>query len=325
MKIALISEMGYDGKIPESKNARRVWELLSDGLPLYFFNYMKLLGMPRLTKSFDAIIYIVPKSNPGMCQLIQKTMRTNKDINHIILQEGPWWGFQEWSIKEQALYLKTVKMADAFFSMSDDAEKYYKNLAKKVSRVVFPVDIERARKYNQPERQKMILIGGNSVPWYNGTTSILSSIGKGRTIMMPTMGRNKGVMESIDWEYEYPENKFQQVPYLDHDNWLRVIGSVELVVHMFPQCAGERLPMEAAAVGTPCIGNIQNSIQMSIFPRLGAEVWDLTRSSEQVSLILSDKKYRDEIMDFAEKSVLRYRPVKVCEDWKNNIRKVLDY
>ena len=321
MRIALVSEMGYDGKPEEHNRFRTCWEILADELPLTFISYNRLIAIPRTLKDFDITIFIIPKKNPNMCKTILRFMKVYPDVKTIVLQEGPWWIYQEWTVPEQALYLELVGKVDSFFAMSDDAEVHYKAIAKNVKRVRFAVDTERIPKEGFDNRN-CILVSGNAVPWYNGTSGVLVGLDTKEIIKIPTMGRNNGI-ESIDWEHAYPNKHFIQLPYLSFQNWMMLLAGVKAVVHLFPQCAGERVPMECAAVGTPCIGNLENSVASRLFPGISVMPYDIKVASRHLNLLLDDEAFYSFNVGYAQDRLKEYSPKTIAKDWMKKLGEVM--
>ena len=119
MKIGFFSETGTNQKYPRNfPNARTEvgWCLALDAPMCH------LQQLPN--EKFDLGIVIVPKTNPDV------------DLNHIrsvcdkvaVMQEGPHWYFQDYTIDKQFHYYNTLMSADWVYCHNESDVNYYKGL-----------------------------------------------------------------------------------------------------------------------------------------------------------------------------------------------------
>ena len=107
MSIAFFTEMGFEGKIPRNHPNMRTEFAWMCALNADHYNYKSIPN-----KEYDLGIIIIPKKNP------------NFDINTLknccnkiaVMQEGPHWYFQDYSLDKQIWYYNTLTSADIIFT-----------------------------------------------------------------------------------------------------------------------------------------------------------------------------------------------------------------
>ena len=127
MKIVFFSESQVNGKIPRDfPNARTeyAWMMALDA-PHYNIN-----NIPN--EKFDLGIVIIPKNNPN---IDLDSFRSCCD-KVAVMQEGPHWLFQDYSIEQQFHYYNTLMSADWMYCHNESDVSYYLGLGCKDVRVM---------------------------------------------------------------------------------------------------------------------------------------------------------------------------------------------
>ena len=142
-----------------SSNARTeyAWMMALDA-PHYNIN-----NIPN--EKFDLGIVIIPKNNPninldsfrGCCDKVT------------IMQEGPHWFFQDYSVEQQFHYYNAVVSADWVYCHNESDVNYYLGLGCKDVRVMRSLMIPEG--LVTKEWGNGTMIGGNFVSWYGGFDS----------------------------------------------------------------------------------------------------------------------------------------------------------
>ena len=159
-KIVFFSESGVMGKVPRNfENARTeyAWMLALDA-PHY------TLGTD-LNEEFDLGIIIIPKSNP---QVDLDFYRKNcKKV--AVMQEGPHWYFQDYSVEQQFQFIENLRKADWVWCHNKSDVSYYEGLGCEDVRVMRTLMLPEGLDCQLTTSQKNgIILGGNFTSWYSG-------------------------------------------------------------------------------------------------------------------------------------------------------------
>ena len=106
MSIAFFTEMNFKGKVPRNHTNMRTefaWMVALDA------DHYNINEVPN--KHYDIGITIIPKNNPqfnldNLRQFCSKVA---------IMQEGPHWYFQDYTLDKQINYFNTLTSADIIF------------------------------------------------------------------------------------------------------------------------------------------------------------------------------------------------------------------
>ncbi len=121
-------------------------------------------------KKYDLGIIIIPKNNPNVN--IENFKQYCDKV--AVMQEGPHWYYQDYSVEQQIHYLNCLRTADWVYCHNKSDIKYYKGLGCKDVRVMrtlmLPEGLDSAQYSSDKEG---ILLGGNFTSWYSGLDSYL--------------------------------------------------------------------------------------------------------------------------------------------------------
>ena len=311
MKVAFFSEMGSNQKYPRDfPNARTEvgWCLALDA-PMCHLEHL-----PK--ERFDLGIVIIPKNNP------------NVDLNHIrkvcdkvaVMQEGPHWFFQDYSLDKQFHYYNTLVDADWVYCHNESDVSYYLGLGCKDVRVMRSLmipegltsrketlvdnygDLPSPKSYEKPK----VMIGGNFVSWYGGFDSYMTVRDLGYPISAPSMGRKQKQEDAIE--------DINYLPYMSWREWIETLGNYNIGVHLMRTHAAGTFAMNCAWHGIPCVGYKGLDTQEILHPLPTAEVGDLDEAVRVVKKLKDEKFYElcnETIMKRFEQNYTENR-------WKDN-------
>ena len=260
MKVAFFSEIGTNKKYPRDfPNARTevAWCLALDA-PMCALDVH-----PR--EQFDLGIVIIPKNNPkvsldfirGCCDKVA------------IMQEGPHWYFQDYSIDKQFNYYNTLMDADWVYCHNKSDVKYYKGLGCKDVRVMRSLMITDDL-IPRNEWGNVTIIGGNFVSWYSGFDSYMVAREIGDPITAPSMGKKQSLEDGIvDINY---------LPYYTWREWINVLSQFNIGIHLMRTHAAGTFAMNCAFHGIPCIGYEGLDTQEILHQHLSVKVGDLDKA-----------------------------------------------
>ena len=300
MKIAFFSERQVMGKIPRDfPNARTeyAWMMALDAehYPLGF----------NPNKRFDLGIIIVPKTKP------------NVDLNFVrefcdkvaVMQEGPHWYFQDYTIENQFNYYNTLMEADWVYCHNESDVKYYLGLGCKDVRVMRSLMITDGL-VPRSEWGDATMIGGNFVSWYGGFDSYMVAREIGNPIVAPSMGRKQNQEEAIE--------DITYLPYMNWREWVTNLGQYNIGVHLMRTHAAGTFAMNCAFHGIPCIGYEGLDTQELLYPLMTIEVGDLDKAVWIGKRLKDDKFYKL----CSETATKRFNQFYTEEAWKKNWKSI---
>jgi hypothetical protein len=287
MKIAFFTEMGFVGKIPRNHSNMRTefaWmcALNADHYPI------QQIPLER----YDLGIVIIPKKLPGIDISVLKQACTKLAV----MQEGPNWYWQDYTLEQQVWYYNTLISADIIFTHNESDRKYYHGLtAHPDVRVMPSLMIEDAIGTLNTVERSGVIIGGNFVSWYGGFDSyiIAHEFDNGK-VYAPSMGRKQPNEEQM----------LIHLPYMNWKDWIHELSKFKYGVHLMRTHAAGTFALNCAYLGIPCIGYKGLDTQEICHEDLTVELGDLNtarqlaeklRNDEEFYLYCSDKcRYRYE-------------------------------
>ena len=274
MKIVFFSESQIRGKVPRDfENARTEfsWSIALDA------EWCPIGQAP--TDKFDLGIVIIPKNNPN---INIQTFRQYCD-KVAVMQEGPNWYFQDYTIDKQFQYYNSLIDADWVYCHNESDVNYYLGLGCKDVRVMRSLMIPEGLT-PRTEEGSGTLIGGNFVSWYGGFDSYMVARNIGDKIVSPSMGRKQeqeDLIEDIDY-----------LPYMSWREWINHIGQYRVGVHLMRTHAAGTFSMNCGFHGIPCIGYKGLDTQELIHPLTSVEVGDLDKEVELGKKLKDPKFYK---------------------------------
>ena len=299
MKISFFSESQIRGEIPRDfSNARTEYAWM---MALNAEHHPLGTNPP---KRFDLGIVIVPKTNP------------NVDLDFIrsfcdkvtVMQEGPHWYFQDYSVEQQFHYYNTLMSADWIYCHNESDVNYFLGLGCKDVRVMRSLMIPEGL-VSRSEWGNGTMIGGNLDGWYGGFDSYMVAREIGNSIWAPSMGRK-----------QEQENMIEDINYLNYMNWrewITTLGQFNIGVHLMRTHAAGTFAMNCGFHGMPCIGYKGLDTQEILHALTTVEVGDLDGAKEVAKKLKSEKFY-----DLCAQTALKrfddyYTERAWLENWKN--------
>jgi hypothetical protein len=278
MKIAFFTEMGFNGKVPRTHPNMRTEFAWFVSLNADHYN---LNDAP--TEYYDLGIVITPKNSPEKVDL-NRIKQFCKKIG--VMQEGPFWLFQDYDLQKQIHYYNNLVDSDIIFTHNEQDRKYYKGLTNHSDvRVLQSLMISDAVGELPTEDRSGIMIGGNMVSWYGGFDSFMLANSVTDEIYSPQMGR-KQLGES--------ELGITQLPYLQWNEWIKELNKRKLGIHMMRTHAAGTFALNCSYLGIPCIGYEELDTQRILHPNLSVENGDLETARKLVNKLWNDLDFYEE-------------------------------
>ena len=273
MKIVFFSESQINGKIPRDfPNARTEYAWMM-ALDAPHFNIHS-----QVDGKYDLGIVIIPKTNPNI-----NLDEIRKSCDKVaVMQEGPHWYFQDYSVSQQFHYYNLLRSADWVYCHNESDVNYFRGLGCEDVRVMRSLMIPEGLN-PRTEKGSGTIIGGNFVSWYGGFDSFMVAMYLQDKITAPSMGRKQDEEKLIE-EINY-------LPYLSWREWIVELGKYNVGVHLMRTHAAGTFAMNCAFHGIPCIGYKGLDTQETLHPLTTVDVGDLEAANEVAKKLKEDKFY----------------------------------
>ena len=278
MKVAFFTEMGFVGKVPRAhKNMRTefAWMVALNA------DHYNLQQTPQ--ENYDLGIIITPKNKPQIVDVDRLRQFCDKIA---MMQEGPFWYFQDYPLENQIRYYNNLVSVDIIYVHNEQDMKYYKGLTNhKDIRVLQSLMIDDSVGEIHTENRNGIMIGGNMVSWYGGFDSYMLASSVTDEIYSPKMGR------AI---YGETELGITQLPYLQWNEWITELSKRKLGIHMMRTHAAGTFAMNCSYLGIPCVGYNGLDTQRILHPNLSVDDGDLETARNLVYKLWNDLDFYKE-------------------------------
>lgn len=283
MNIAFFTEGSYLGKHDRNNtNARTdvAWMIALDATH-------HSLGSTLNGMSYDLGIIILPKKN--IDKLMQQDIMGYLKISCkkvAIMQEGPNWYWQDYTMEEQIWYFNTLQEADFLLCHNQSDVNYYKGLTGKNTYVMPSLMIEDSLiglpQIDELPNRKGVMIGGNMTSWYGGFDSMIVANEISTKISAPSMGRK------IPREDEL---HIQHLPYMNWTQWIHSLNNVKYGVHLMRTHAAGTFALNCSYLGIPCIGYKGLDTQQYLHPNTTVEIGDINGAIEIANKLKNDSEF----------------------------------
>ena len=264
MSIAFFTEMGFEGKVPRNHPNMRTEFAWMCALDADHYNYKNIPN-----KEYDLGIVIIPKKNPNFDLNILK-----KYCNKVaVMQEGPHWYFQDYSLDKQIWYYNTLTSADIIFTHNKIDKKYYEGLT------------------NHKD-----IRGGNFVNWYGGFDSYIVASEHFDKVVAPSMGRKQSGEEQL----------LTHLPYLNWKEWIHKLNEFKIGIHLMRTHAAGTFALNCAYLGIPCIGYKGLDTQEICHPDLTIKVGNLTKAKKLLGRLKNNSYFYNKMSSQARENYKKY-------------------
>lgn len=276
MKVAFFTEMGFNGKVPRTHTNMRTEFAWMVALNADHYN---LQQTPKV--EYDLGIVINSKNNP---ELINVQRYKTKCKRIAIMQEGPFWYYQDYPLTNQVHYFNNLMDADIILAHNELDVKYFRGLTGHSDvRVLRSLMIEDPiGTITPPEQRSGIMIGGNMKSWYGGFDSFMIAKTVTEEIYSPQMGRRQEGEEQLG---------IAQLPYLEWNKWISELSKRKIGIHMMRTHAAGTFALNCSFLGIPCIGYRGLDTQRILHPELTVEDGDLVSARKLVKKLHLDQEF----------------------------------
>ena len=303
MKIAFFTEMGFTGKVPRNHENMRTEFAWMVALEADHYN---IQAVPN--QDYDLGIVIIPKKNPTF-DLNSFRSRCKKVA---VMQEGPHWYFQDYTMQEQVSYYNTLRSADIIFVHNYSDIQYFKGLTEHNDvRQLKSLMIEDAIGEVKDVEREGVIIGGNFTNWYGGFDSFIIAKEYSDTVYAPSMGRKIAGEEGL----------VTHLPYMSWKDWVHKLNEFKVGVHLMRTHAAGTFALNCARLGIPCIGYKGLDTQEVLHPQL--TVRRFGQMLEAKELIRKLREDEDFYKECSNKAIENYNKFYTEEVFKDNWTKLI--
>jgi len=323
MKIAFLTEMGFEGKIlADHPNMRTefAWMHALNADHFCLHNFLKV-------KDYDHVFIIFPKGqlyvnadgtqiaedrNPVSDLLIKEPVEelklTNKKV--YVVQEGPHWWWNDYNMSDQIRFYNMLVSSDGIFAHNEHDVKYYRGMFPNVSvHTMTTLMIDSVVENIQPIREEKVIIGGNFARWYGGMESFTVA----QKFEVPIWGQTSHAMRQGE------DQLVNHLPRVMWTDWMKQLSSFKYAVHLMPTVAAGTFSLNCAYFGIPCIGNEKVDTQRLCHPDLAVDVEDVEKALMLAERLKDDKDFYEECSKAAKENYKKYYNEKLFKEKFNTI------
>lgn len=331
-KIAFLTEMGFNGRVPNDHPNMRTELAWMNALGAEHFN---LLSYPDIS-GFDFIFVIWPKGRLDLnaegltlsnkqpkrmfnvlCESgeIEKIIPDLKMRNGKVffVQEGPASYWEDYTLFEQIYYHTILSQSDVIFCHNESDKKHYDHYDKPVH-VIRTLLIEDLIKDIKPVPKKKIILGGNFCRWYGGMKSYLVAfplLKEGYQIHAPSMHNKR----------EAEEQLVQHLPYKTWVDWMKELSTFKIGIHMMPTIAAGTFSLNCAYLGIPVIGNQEVDTQRLCHTGTSLDVDNVSNGLVNIERLYYDEEF---YKDCSQHAISIARKLFIKEPWLDYMINILN-
>ena len=320
MKVAFLTEMGFEGKVPSDHPNMRTEFAWMYALGADHINIHKFIEVA----GYDHIFVIFPKGrvyldacgsqiaedkNPVstlLTQQITEQLKVNNRKVHFV-QEGPHWLWNDYNLVDQINYYNMLASCDTIFAHNEYDAKYYKGMLPSVSTKVIPtLLIDSIVKDIRPVREEKVIVGGNFARWYGGMESFTVA----QKFQVPIWGQTSHAMRQGE------DQLIKHLPRVMWTEWMKHLSSFKYAVHLMPTVAAGTFSLNCAYFGIPCIGNEKVDTQRLCHPSLSIDIGDVEKAVELAERLKIDENFYNKCSIQAKESFHKHYNI---DTWKSKI------
>jgi hypothetical protein len=276
MKVAFFTEMNFKKQLLRTHTNMRTEFAWMVALKADHYN---LQQTPE--QEYDLGIVINSKNNPEQVNVARYKTKCKQVA---VMQEGPFWYYQDFPLTNQVHYFNNLTSADIIFAHNEADVKYFKGLTNHPDvRILRSLMIEDPIGDITPlEKRSGVMIGGNMKSWYGGFDSFMLAKSVTDEIYSPQMGRRQEGEEQLG---------ITQLPYLEWNQWITELSKRKIGVHMMRTHAAGTFALNCSYLGIPCIGYDGLDTQRILHPELTVADGDLVSARKLIEKLYNDQEF----------------------------------
>jgi hypothetical protein len=312
MKVAYITEMNYGGQqIPRDYLGMRTEQAWPCTLKADCYTFG---DVPE--KKYDLGLIIIPKPEEKLVNAIDKNFldTARQFCDKIgVMQEGPAWFFQRYSLQGQINYFNSLRKSDIIFCHNRIDKRYFEGITGHSDVRILPTLMIEDSVKNLPQvERKGVMVGGNFVEWYGGFDSFMVANSIGEEVYSPKMGQRQEGEEQLG---------LKQLPYMVWTEWIKTLNNFKYGVHLMKTHAAGTFALNCAYLGIPCIGYEGLDTQEICHPNLSVKIGDVLAAREKIHKLKEDKAFYNFCSEVAKDNYKKhYHENKFNTTWKEQFK-----
>lgn len=323
MKIAFLTEMGFEGKIPfDHPNMRTefawMYALNADHYNIFQYQSVKnydvvVLLFPQGCVMVDCHGVELPKRKRDVLKellsvnIVEELKNNNKKVYH--MQEGPSWLFNEYDIEVQFNYYRNLSYCDVLLAHNQSDVNWYTGLFPDKRVEVMPTLLIETNAPSKKSQENKVMIGGNFSRWYGGFQSFIVS---------QEFEAEKWTQDSHSKRTnEEAISGLNHLPRMNWTEWMSELSSFKYAVHLMPTVAAGTFSLNCAYYGIPCIGNKKMDTQRLCYPDLSVDVEDVESARYLAKKLQNEPEFYSKC---SKKSLRLFNEHYSLDSWKQKIK-----
>ena len=326
MKIAFLTEMGFEGKIPSHHSNMRTefaWMHALGAEHRYIHHYKEVKG-------YDHVFIIFPKGNVYLNAFAVKMSNDQNPVSDLLrsnfvdtlkesntkvhfVQEGPHWLWNDYEIYDQVYYYNMIAACDSIFCHNEHDTVYYKGMFQnKPVNVIQTLMIHDLIKDITPTKENKAIIGGNMARWYGGFESyIVASEFKTEVYAQESHAKR---------DNEQLIGGIKHLPRMIWSDWMKNLSTYKYAVHLMPTIAAGTFSLNCAYFGIPCIGNREVDTQKLCHSNLAVDINDVQYAVGLAKKLREDQNFYE---DCSYQAKNNYKLFYSIDEWKERMTNTL--
>jgi hypothetical protein len=323
MKIAFLTEMDFEGKIPSNHQNMRTefaWMHALEADHFFIRDWKKVSG-------YNYVMIIFPKggvflnsegttltndrnrySDVFASTIVEDLKKSNGKV--CFVQEGPVWFVNDFELDDQFNFYNRISECDIILTHNTYDVNWYKGLFPGKQVVVIPtLMIEDLIQHITPVPENKVMIGGNFSRWYGGFQSFMVADEFNCPKFVQTSHSSRRGEDQIPG--------LTVLPRMYWFEWIKVLSTFKYAVHLMPIVAAGTFSLNCAYLGIPCIGNIDVDTQNYCFPDLSFRSEDVYNARLAAKRLYEEPTYYNMISKKAKNRYDKYSKVNYKKYFKN--------
>ena len=297
MKIAFLTEMGFQGKVPmDHTNARTEfsWMIALDA------DHFNIEAYPFVT-GYDWVMLILPKGGVSLnsegirldnklnryaelykTPFVEQLKKNNEKVAYV--QEGPTWYVNDFSLPDQFNFFNQLSECDVIFAHNEYDTRWYEGWFPQKKVTTIPtLMIEELIRNISPITENKVMMGGNFCRWYGGFQSYLVATEFECPIFVQTSHCSQPGEDQVP--------NLNVLPRLVWVDWIKTLSTFRYGVNLMPTVAAGTFSLNCAYLGIPCIGNKRVDTQRLCFPYLSVDSEDVASARDMAHQLVTDSEF----------------------------------
>ena len=306
-----ITEMGFEGKMPENNPNMRVLETQIHAWDATHIPIVKVLNEDKVYEG--NVVVVLPKGGSDkeiIKWLIENHFNTIQNLKSKFT--GKIWFYQDgetgyWNQHTATLQIwwyNNVSQCDKILCPNETDVSYYKGMFPSIPVAVMrSIMLQGVKEQIVSGMEDKVIISGPLTREYNGLQQIIVAKQFGVPIFIPPMGKERmpedswATATSLDVTY---------LDYTDWKTWIKNLQTYKYAVNLPGVTAAASFSLNCAYWGIPCIGDKKADTQSICYPWTSIDYNDISSAIKIAKKLKEDEDFYWKCSHHAEKAVVEH-------------------